>query len=112
MRAEPDARHSLFDRALQRAEWSLQQLWLHVIATGGTASAFDLDAFLHGLAPLDPGQQDVLATALNERLGDLYAAATIPYLVTPATAAPLVESPLAVLHELVTTTGRDQRPTT
>lgn len=101
MKVEPDARHHLFERALQRAEWTLQQLWLQSLHTGGTASVFDLEAFLYGLAPLAAGQQDVLAHVLNERLSDLYESAKLPYLVTPSAPPPAGEDPLAVLHELL-----------
>jgi len=99
---DPDSRHHLFDRALQQADWTVQQAWLHHIAAGGTSSVFDLEALLHGLGPLPPTQQDVLASVLNERLAVLYEPAKIPYLDTPAAPTPVVEDPLAVLHELLT----------
>jgi hypothetical protein len=47
---------------------------------GGTFSVFDLDAHLAGLMPMSPGQQDVLACSLNERLTDLSEKVRVPYL--------------------------------
>ena len=87
--SEASSRHQLFQAARTRAEWSIQQLWVGYLALGGTSDAFDIEAFLHGLAPLNDAQQDVLATAVNERLDDLYLAARVPYLA-------MVEPPPAV----------------
>ncbi|MGK5169771.1 hypothetical protein [Geodermatophilus sp. CPCC 205761] len=66
------------DAARVRAELTVQDLWLQYVALGGSSDAFDLDAYLQGLAPLEAFQQDILAQALNERLEDLYQAARIP----------------------------------
>jgi hypothetical protein len=70
----------LFEVARRRAEWTVDQLWMHYLALGGTLVVFDLEAYLSGLVPLPAGQQDVLACALNERLRELYTAARVPYL--------------------------------
>jgi hypothetical protein len=74
------SRYQLFETARSRAGWSGQQLWVAYLAVGGTGDAFEIDAFLQGLAPLTPGQQDALAAAVNERLVELYLAAQVPYL--------------------------------
>ncbi|MGI3781742.1 MAG: hypothetical protein ACRYG2_13290 [Janthinobacterium lividum] len=95
----PESRHHLFDRAIRRAEWNVEQLWLGSIASGGTTSVLDLEAFLYGLTPLPPAQQDVLASTLNERLDDLYQSARVAYLIAPGLPDPPAEDPLAVLAE-------------
>ena len=74
------SRHQLFEDARHSAGWTLEQLWLHYLALGGTLVVFDLDAYLAGLTSLPAPQQDVLACALNERLDDLHNSARLPYL--------------------------------
>ena len=105
-----DSRHHLFDRALHQADWTVHQAWLETIAAGGTSSVFDLEAFLHGLGPLPPTQQDVLASVVNDRLADLYEAARVPYLTTLPTPTSAREDPLAVLDELLAADQRGDRP--
>ena len=78
--AGDNARHQLFEAARGEAGWTVEQLWIHYLALGGTLAYFDLDAYLAGLTSLPAPQQDVLACALNERLGDLHRAARMPYL--------------------------------
>ena len=80
---ESASRHELFEAARRSVHWTLEQLWIDYVALGGTVVIFDLDAYLCGLMPMPPGQQDVLACALNERLKDLYEAALVPYLTVP-----------------------------
>jgi hypothetical protein len=77
---EMAARHRLFEAARRSADWTIEQLWVDYLALGGTLLVFDLDAYLAGLMPLPPGQQDVLACALNERLTDLHHPTRLPYL--------------------------------
>lgn len=96
---DPQSRYHLFDQAMRRAGWNVEQLWLGTVASGGTTSVFGLEAFLYGLTPLPPAQQDVLASALNERLFDLYQSARVPYLTTPGPPDAPAEDPLAVLTE-------------
>jgi hypothetical protein len=98
---DPDSRHHLFERALHRADWTIHQAWLQTIAAGGTSSVFDLEAFLHGLGPLVPAQQDVLAHVLNERLADLYESAKVAYLASPPVPTVAGEDPLTVLDDLL-----------
>jgi hypothetical protein len=73
-------RHQVFEAARHSAEWTIEQLWLHYVALAGKLVVFDLDGFLAGLIPMSPGQQDVLACALNERLADLNRDVRVPYL--------------------------------
>ena len=73
-----DSRHGRMDAARSRAELTVQELWLHYLALGGTGDAFDLDGYLQGLVPLEDFQQDILAQALNEALDDLYRAHHVP----------------------------------
>src|SRR4051794_21671591 len=78
-----EERHRGMDTARVHAQLTVPDLWLRYLALGGTGDAFDLDGYLQGLVPLDTFQQDVLAQALNEALGDLYHTYLIP-LSTPA----------------------------
>jgi hypothetical protein len=107
--SEPPSRHELFEAARQRADWTVEQLWIHYLALGGTLLVFDLEAYLSGLMPMPPGQQDVLACALNERLADLYQAARVPYLWVPQGRLPPVD-PLEVIAELRAATGPKDEP--
>jgi hypothetical protein len=77
---ELTGRHQLFEAARRSADWTIEQLWIDYLAVGGTLLVFDLDAYLAGLMPLPPGQQDVLACALNERLTDLHHPTRLAYL--------------------------------
>ncbi len=99
----PISRPHLFEAARTRAAWSIQQLWVGYLALGGRSDAFDVEAFLHGLGPLDDAEQDVLANAVNERLEDVYLAARVPYLARLPMLPPCsCEDPLKVLEDLLT----------
>jgi hypothetical protein len=104
--AEDPSRHQLFEAARGSAGWTVERLWIHYMALGGSLVVFDLDAYLAGLMPMPPAQQDVLACALNERLADLDQTIQVPYL------TPLLDSPaekdaltelLRQLHDLNST---------
>lgn len=95
------SRHHLFQAARLRAEWSIQQLWVGYLALGGTRDAFDVEAYLHGLGPLNDAQQDVLANAVNERLDDLYLSARVPYLAATDLPPCSCRDPLTVLDDLL-----------
>ncbi len=66
------------DAARARAELTVEDLWLRYVALGGTGDAFDLDAFLQGVVPLQTSQHNVLAQALNEALRDRYRTDLVP----------------------------------
>ena len=92
-------RYQLFETGWQRTRCPLSQLWIEYLGLGGTADLFSVDAFLHGLMPLAPAQQDVLANAINEQLEDLYRGAKVPYL--RSFSVPREDrDPLTVLDEL------------
>lgn len=91
-------RYQLFEAGWKRAGCPLSQVWVQYLGLGGNVDLFDLDAFMHGLMPLPPAQQDILANAINEELEDLFQAAKIPYLLTVHACTP--GDPLAVLDEL------------
>ena len=99
-------RHELFETARQRGQWSITDLWVHYLAVGGRLDLFTVEAYLHGLAPLPPAQQDVLANALNEHLDDLYQAAKVPYLTSTFDSAPPRADPVDILDKLL----RPSRP--
>jgi hypothetical protein len=73
-------RHQLFEAARCSAHWTVNELWMSYLALGGQLLVVDLQGYLNGLTPLPPGQQDVLACALNERLADLSDEVRVPYL--------------------------------
>lgn len=98
---EDTCRHELFETARQRAEWSITDLWVGYLALGGSLDLFAIEAYLHGLAPLPPRQQDVLANAVNEHLEDLYQAAKVPYLHPVGPSSPPWEDPVDVLTDLL-----------
>lgn len=101
--ASAPERYQLFEAGWRRAGCPLSQLWVQYLGLGGHVDLFSLDAFLHGMMPLPPAQQDILANAINEQLDDLYLAAKVPYLHTIET---LTKSrdPLTVIDELFKTT--------
>lgn len=84
---DADDRRRLFETARIRAELGVHELWLRYLALGGNGDVFDIDGYLHGLLPLEPFEQDVLAQALNERLDEVYRAARIPLSAAPPTDA-------------------------
>ena len=52
----PDRHHArhrssnqLFEAARIKEEWTVQQPWVGYLAVGGTAEAFDIEAYLQGL---------------------------------------------------------------
>ena len=75
-----ECRHHLLRAARDQCGWTLEQLWVSYLAYGGTLVVFDLDAYLHGMAEMAPGQQEILACVLNERLADLGEPLRVPYL--------------------------------
>jgi hypothetical protein len=78
--ADDPSRQQLFEAARRDAGRTVEQLWLDYMALGGGLVVFDLDAYLAGLTPMQPDQQDILACALNERLTDLHQTTRVPYL--------------------------------
>jgi hypothetical protein len=93
-------RHQLFEAARKRAGWTVQQLWVGYLAVGGSRDAFEIEAYLYGLGPLSDDQQDILATAVNEQLDDIYRAACVPYIATLTLEPRWCQDPLTILDEL------------
>ena len=98
----------MFEAARARAGWTVQQLWVGYLAVGGSRDAFDIEAYLYGLGPLNEDQQDILANAVNERLDDLYQAARVPYIATLALEPCEGRDPLAILDELLGARSPDE----
>lgn len=69
----------LLEAACRRAALAPRQLWWAYATLGGTASESDVEAFLAGRSGLDPGQYDVLAQAVNDRLVELGIDHRVPY---------------------------------
>jgi hypothetical protein len=97
-------RHELVQAARVRAELTVSELWLRYVALGGNGDLFDVDAYLSGLLPLGPFDQDVLAVAVNERLEEVYRAARVP-LATPTRDREPAEELRAVIAALLDSTG-------
>ena len=71
-RASPEGEQSAaLEAAVRHADLTLEQLWTRYFALGGDADLMDVDAHLAGLLPLPPGQRDMLAHAVNERLDEV-----------------------------------------
>ena len=94
------SRHERIEAARGRAGLSVQQLWLRYMSFSGIADLVEVEAYLQGLMPLPPYQEDKLAHAVNERLDELYQAARVPYS-TPTEADPDAKDPLDVINELL-----------
>lgn len=63
-------RHSTWFAA-RDADITVAELWLKYYSVGGNHPEFDIDSYLHGLAPLPVTERDLLAMALNELIDDL-----------------------------------------
>jgi len=86
--------------AVRRTDLPLEQLWLRYFGLGGAADLVEVEGYLGGLMPLPPGQRDILAQAVNERLDELTWRPRVPY------SRPLPEvypqqGPLAALVDLL-----------
>ena len=99
------SRHESIEAARRRAEMSVQELWLHYMSFSGIADLVEVEAYLQGLMPLPPYQEDKLAHAVNERLDELHQATRVPYSTTAADLE--AEDPLAVIDELLQEAKRE-----
>ncbi|MDQ3028623.1 MAG: hypothetical protein M3R09_01040, partial [Actinomycetota bacterium] len=52
--------------ALERADLTLDELWVRYFSLGGEAGRLEVEAYLYGLMALSAGQRDMLAHAVNE----------------------------------------------
>ncbi|MFW3170944.1 hypothetical protein [Geodermatophilus sp. CPCC 206100] len=57
--------------AFRQVGLTARQVWLSYLAIGGNADEVSVDAQVHGLLDLAPGEYNVLAHALNEELAEL-----------------------------------------
>lgn len=53
---------------------ALDEVHRHYLNSGGSFDRIEIDAYLHGLAPLPREERDCLAQAVNELVDDLAAA--------------------------------------
>ena len=74
-----DRRHAAPNDTCRRGQLAVQQLWFRYMALRGDAHPLDLQGYLIGLMSLDDLQYDILAHALNERLGELGLPRDVPY---------------------------------
>jgi hypothetical protein len=104
-RAAPDERDGASVRsAVQRADLSLDQLWLRYFALGGNADPIDVDAHVDGLKPLPAREGDLLALAVNERLDEVIGRHRLPYS-RAVRDGPPASGPLATVVRLLTAAG-------
>jgi hypothetical protein len=104
-RARPDdPQDAALATAVRRADLTLEQLWTRYFALGGDADLMDVDAHLAGLVRLPPGERDVLAHAVNERLDEVIGANRVPYS-RPVRQTRPTSGPLAALVELLMSAG-------
>ena len=104
--AHEDEQQRLLAVGYQRAELTMEQLWLRYFALGGDAGLMEVDAHLHGLMPLPALQRDILAHAINERLDELVWPRRVPYSRTIRDGRPDA-GPLAALVTLLEGTHRE-----
>jgi hypothetical protein len=98
--ANEDEQQRLLAIGYQRAELTMEQLWLRYFALGGDASLMEVEAHVHGLMPLPALQRDILAHAINERLDELVWRRRVPYSRTIRDSRPDA-GPLAALVTLL-----------
>jgi hypothetical protein len=56
---------------LQRARWTITDLWVAALSIGGDLSRRDIEQITGGERPATPIEHDILATALNDHFMDL-----------------------------------------
>lgn len=76
--SQQEQRHGITS-ALERADLTLDELWMRYFALGGAAGRLEIEAYLHDLMALGAGQRDILAHAVNERLAEFAPAGPAPY---------------------------------
>lgn len=74
-----DRQYSLLREALERADLTVDELWLRYFGLGGTAGLLELEGYLEKLLPLASLDRDILAVAVNERLDELTWPHRVPY---------------------------------
>ena len=65
--------------AMQRANISTGELWLHYFSMGGRIDEYEVNAYLHGLIDLPDNERDCIAQAVNELFDDLCRQQGAPY---------------------------------
>jgi hypothetical protein len=56
---------------LERAKWTIADLWVAAAAVGGPLSRHDVEQIVTGARQATPREHDVLATALNDHFTEL-----------------------------------------
>jgi hypothetical protein len=69
----------VLDAYRQEAGLSHTELWLRYFELGGMSTAFELEAFLHGIRAPANHDHDVIAQALNERFAEFGGNHPVPY---------------------------------
>lgn len=70
----------LLCKALKRSGLRHGDLWLRYFSIGGTVGEYEVDAYIHSLLSLPPGQRYLMAHAANELMDELPPLPRAPYL--------------------------------
>jgi serine phosphatase RsbU (regulator of sigma subunit) len=95
-----EGQRSAVRAALDRADLTLEELWMRYFALGGEADLMEIEGFLAGLVALPPLQRDMLAHAVNERLDELTWRHRVPY-ARPFRQERPAAGPLAALVQVI-----------
>ncbi|OUM42512.1 hypothetical protein B8W73_06600 [Arthrobacter agilis] len=77
---DPDQeQYALTYDAIQRANISTGELWLHYFSMGGGVDEYEVNAYLHGLIDLPEHERDCISQAVNELFDDLCRQQGAPY---------------------------------
>jgi hypothetical protein len=75
--------HSATFDALQRAGFTVGELWLYYLSMGGSIDEFEVNAYLHGLTHLPAIDRDMLSQSVNEMHDDICRSPRAPYSANP-----------------------------
>lgn len=70
---EPALQFQAAHTTMTTSSLTIREVHLHYLNSGGSFDEFELDAYLHGLAPLPREERDCIAQAVNELIDDLLA---------------------------------------
>lgn len=58
-------------RAAHDARLGAHDIWWHYFSISGNLSVFEVDAYLHGMYPLNVDERNLIAIAVNELVDEL-----------------------------------------
>jgi hypothetical protein len=78
----PERQVQLAELCRQYTSLSVGEFWLCCVALGGTNTALELEAFLHGALRPTPHEFNLMALALNEHFREIEVSHFVPYIET------------------------------